>query len=120
MAMRFAVGAVFTGALVCLSYGYTVLRAPTPMPALPRHIGLVGFTEPLRHPQLVIPQTDTCYTLRVIPPGVDCHPPGRYEARPESRMHETVVETIDGQRRILPSPRVTVETIKAGKSTAIK
>ena len=119
MSKRLAVGTALTVVLVGLGCGYVVLRAPSgpvavmPTPAAP---SLWTPSEPIQ-PQAMLPRPNPCYTLRVIPPGLDCHPPGRYEARPESRMHKSVVETIHGQRRIVPSQSVTVETIKAGNST---
>ena len=75
--------------------------------------------EPVQ-PKAMIPQTDSdpCYAVLVIQQGrFKCLPSGRLIPPLLRNQGRATVETSHRQRRIVPSPSVTVETIKSGKST---
>jgi hypothetical protein len=114
MTKRLAVGTALTLALAGLGYGYVVLRAPSPVVVMPTPVvpALWAPSEPIQ-PKAMLPRPDPCYNIRVNDSPLNCHPPGRYEARPESpRMRQRVVDVVP-----TPKPPFTIESFKSGKST---
>ena len=108
-------GAAFALALTGLGYG-VVWRAPSPVAVMPTPAAPALWTpsEPVQ-PKAMLPRPDPCYKIRVNDSPLDCHPPGRYEARPESpTMRQRVVDVVPA-----PKPPVIIETTKSGQRRVV-
>jgi hypothetical protein len=116
MVKRLVLGTALVVVIAGLGYRYAVLRAPSPEWVMPTPVAPALWTpsEPIQ-PKAMLPRPDPCYNIRVNDSPLDCHPPGRYEARPESpRMRQRVVDVVPA-----PNPPLIIETIKGGQRRVV-